>query len=409
LVPVQEPDEQAKIKKVRRSPYADLEEDPELRKAISIALPARYHFEVPKTIWKLRKAKARHVGLQMPDGLLQWATQIAEILKRFGPPPGQNLVVTIMGDVNFGACCIDDIGGAAVGVDFLVHYGHSCLIPVDQTVLKTMYVFVHIDIDLKHLVETIKCNFKPDADGGLSLMGTVQFNPAVAGASAELREAGYDIRVPQAKPLSQGEVLGCTAPRIHTDVCVHVSDGRFHLEALMIQNRDIEFYRYDPYTQVLTTETMDFKRLEELRSDAIAQAREAKVVGLILGTLGRQGSVGVLEGVRSLFKQRNIETIVILLSEITIEKLRKFPTVDAWVQIACPRLSIDWGHMFDKPLLSSYEAHAMFDDLPAIGPMDYYDNKAGPWGNYGVAYGGSLNEKFWHLSRKAQMIIEYDE
>jgi hypothetical protein len=29
--------------------------------------------------------------------------------------------------------------------------------------------------------------------------------------------------------------------------------------------------------------------------------------------------------------------------------------VDAWVQIACPRLSVDWGHFFDKPVLTSYE------------------------------------------------------
>lgn len=31
----------------------------------------------------------------------------------------------IMGDVTFGACCIDDYSAAALGADFLVHYGHS--------------------------------------------------------------------------------------------------------------------------------------------------------------------------------------------------------------------------------------------------------------------------------------------
>jgi len=30
--------------------------------------------------------------------------------------------------------------------------------------------------------------------------------------------------------------------------------------------------------------------------------------------------------------------------------------VGAWVQIACPRLSIDWGYAFERPLLSPYEA-----------------------------------------------------
>lgn len=33
----------------------------------------------------------------------------------------------IMGDVTYGACCIDDYTAVALGCDMLVHYGHSCL------------------------------------------------------------------------------------------------------------------------------------------------------------------------------------------------------------------------------------------------------------------------------------------
>lgn len=33
----------------------------------------------------------------------------------------------IMGDVTYGACCIDDYTARALGCDFLLHYGHSCL------------------------------------------------------------------------------------------------------------------------------------------------------------------------------------------------------------------------------------------------------------------------------------------
>ena len=47
--------------------------------------------------------------------------------------------------------------------------------------------------------------------------------------------------------------------------------------------------------------------------------------------------------------------VTVLLSEIFPHKLSQFRDVDAWVQVACPRLSIDWGLAFDKPLLSPYE------------------------------------------------------
>ena len=38
-----------------------------------------------------------------------------------------NALAVIMGDVTYGACCIDDYTAVALGCDMLVHYGHSCL------------------------------------------------------------------------------------------------------------------------------------------------------------------------------------------------------------------------------------------------------------------------------------------
>ena len=33
----------------------------------------------------------------------------------------------IIGDVTYGACCVDDFSARALECDFMVHYGHSCL------------------------------------------------------------------------------------------------------------------------------------------------------------------------------------------------------------------------------------------------------------------------------------------
>ncbi len=50
----------------------------------------------------------------------------------------------------------------AMGCDFLVHYGHSCLVPVDVTSIPCLYVFVDIAIDIEHLVGSVKLTFAPD-------------------------------------------------------------------------------------------------------------------------------------------------------------------------------------------------------------------------------------------------------
>ena len=79
-----------------------------------------------------------------------------------------------MADVTYGACCVDDYSARALGCELMVHYGHSCLIPVDQTAnIAMLYVFVDIKLDSLHFIETLKANFPPATR--LSLVSTVQF------------------------------------------------------------------------------------------------------------------------------------------------------------------------------------------------------------------------------------------
>jgi 2-(3-amino-3-carboxypropyl)histidine synthase len=73
---------------------------------------------------------------------------------------------------------------------------------------------------------------------------------------------------------------------------------------------------------------------------------DQQAVGIIMGTLGRQGSPRILAHIQELLEQRNIAYHVVLLSEIFPAKLALFHGVDCWIQIACPRLSIDWGYAF---------------------------------------------------------------
>ena len=199
-----------------------------------------------------------------------------------------------MGDVTYGACCIDDFTARALDCDFLVHYGHSCLIPVDQTPIKTLYVFVDIQIDPPHLVATIKRNF--DTGDHLALVATIQFIATIHSIREDL-ETGFQITIPQSKPLSPGEILGCTAPKLSEDIkaIVYVGDGRFHLESIMISNPRIPAFRYDPYEKKFTREFYSHEEMRGMRQEAIEKASKAEKFGLILGTLGRQGSPSVLE------------------------------------------------------------------------------------------------------------------
>ncbi|KAI9297350.1 CG11652-like protein [Neoconidiobolus thromboides FSU 785] len=338
-------------------------------------LPSNYNFEIHKSIWQIKKFGATKVALQFPEGILMFACTIADILERFC-----DVKTVIMGDVTYGACCVDDFTAKALKCDFLLHYGHSCLVPVDITSIKTLYIFVDISINIQHFIDTVEYNF--EVGSKLALVGTIQFGTALQ-ASYQLLSKNYQILIPQSKPLSPGEILGCTAPKINSqDALIYLGDGRFHLEAAMIANPDLPAYRYDPYNQKFTREYYNHSEMHEIREFAIQQSKKAKNFGIILGTLGRQGSNRVLEALKEKIEDKGLNYSIILLSEIFPTKLNEFENIDVFVQIACPRLSIDWGYAFNKPLLTPYEVNVALDNIEFqdVYPMDFYANESlGNW------------------------------
>ena len=310
----------------------DILNDAQLNAAIK-QLPSNYSFEIHKTIHHVRKNQAKMVALQMPEGLQMFACTIADIIERYviGVVP-----ILLLTGTQLYKCTHRDHGRCHIWR--LLHRRlHSCcprmrharslwpqlsrsvsntpsllldmadviLVPIDQTTIKTLYIFVEISIDSSHLVQTIRLNFPNDRrrfreslldqeeersqlpagqllNGGghlriegpssedttadntavdsqnpdpsmsqeltrLALVSTIQFVSALSNLKDELSvessssdvplmPAGllegpstdssdavgkprlwtgkYDVTIPRTKPLSPGEILGCTAPRL---------------------------------------------------------------------------------------------------------------------------------------------------------------------------------------------------
>jgi 2-(3-amino-3-carboxypropyl)histidine synthase len=175
-----------------------------------------------------------------------------------------------MGDITYGACCVDDFTASMLGAQLLVHYGHSCLVPTTvANRIDTIYVFVTIDFNVEASIESIQSLLHSE---GLrtrssnkmiveeekaslvkvSLVSTIQFANSLAAIKIALEQDGesnkasgkkIQVNIPRSKPLSSGEILGCTAPKVDDDVIIYVGDGRFHLEAMMMANPSIPAYR----------------------------------------------------------------------------------------------------------------------------------------------------------------------
>ena len=111
--------------------------DVSLLEAIKI-LPSNYNFEIYKSIWRIQQEKHKIVALQFPEGLLMYACIIGDILQKFC----DEVDIIIMGDVTYGACCIDDFTAVKLGATFLIHYGHSCLVPTNNLSIKVVFSYI---------------------------------------------------------------------------------------------------------------------------------------------------------------------------------------------------------------------------------------------------------------------------
>lgn len=105
----------------------------------------------------------------MPEGLLLYSCVIADIITKY-----TDAEVIIMGDTTYGACCVDDYTAKALGCELLVHYGHSCLVPIQDTQgIHLLYIFVNININLSHILDSVSNNV--DSSKKVAMVSTVQF------------------------------------------------------------------------------------------------------------------------------------------------------------------------------------------------------------------------------------------
>ena len=98
--------------------------DPSLNVVISL-LPTNYNLEIHKCIWRIHSSNAKCLILQLPKGLPLFSFILSDILISFSD-------IThyfILGDVMYGAYCVDDL---------LIHY--NCLVPIDASKIPYLYV-----------------------------------------------------------------------------------------------------------------------------------------------------------------------------------------------------------------------------------------------------------------------------
>ena len=116
-------------------------------------------------------------------------------------------------------------------------------------------------------------------------------------------------------------------------------------------------YVLDPYFNELRDVTKFAETLEKKATLTIFKAADAQTFGIIVGLKeGQFAQVTALKFKKEL-EQEGKSVQLIALTDITNERLKNFIGIDAFIQVACPRISTD--NQFDKPVLSTPQATAL--------------------------------------------------
>jgi 2-(3-amino-3-carboxypropyl)histidine synthase len=316
-----------------------------------------YDFETDRIIETIKKNGYRTVGLQMPEGLKDYATGIVDEISE-----KTDCRIIISSDPCYGACDLADRDFGIFGADALFHFGHA---PVLETAaIPTHYIEIHVDMDPIPLLEK---NFGI-LERGVGLVTTVQHIGTLEKVKRFLEEKGFEVHVGKAggRTKHDGQVLGCsfsTAKAIAgmVDNFVYIGSGDFHPLGVALSTGK-RTYAFD----VQQNEVRDMEPLKDRiikkRFIKIAKAKDARTFGIIIGRKKGQMRPDLAFKIKENLEKKGKKAYLVYLDEITPENLISFRKLDALVNTACPRVTIDDAARYKQALLTPVELEIAIEE-----------------------------------------------
>ena len=313
----------------------------------------------------IKERKPVSVALNGPDGLLPKVQDLTlKIGKKFGIP------AYLLADTTWGTCDLNSIGAEILNAEILFNIGHTNKIEIFEKNVIMINAFDDISFDnvTKKCIELVRGKT-------ISLITDSQHLHQIESVKKMLEENGVDVKIGKGKgQLNDGQVFGCefypaTETMDKVDANVFLGQSNFHAAGVALATNRPTFI-LDPYFNEIQEITEFARKLQKKATLAIYKAAEAETFGVIVGL--KEGQLSKLTALKFKKELENLGKTVhlIALTEITNERLRNLKDIDAFIQVACPRISTDMK--FDKPILSTPQATALIKILRKENLDEYF-------------------------------------
>ncbi|MEM3695318.1 MAG: diphthamide biosynthesis enzyme Dph2 [Candidatus Bathyarchaeia archaeon] len=300
---------------------------------------------------EIQRLGAKRVLVQLPEGLKPEAPRLAKVIEKAGALP------IISADPCYGACDLATVDAESLGADLLIHYGHSRMLKHER--VPTIYVEARATVSVEETVEKALPLLEKWCKVGLTT--TVQHVQAIDSIKDVLLHAGKAVIVGDAGQLNYpGQVIGCNysnATSIAKDVeaFLFVGGGRFHAIGVALSTSKPTITA-DPYEKTAFSINKDAEKVVKQRWASIEEAKQAKNIAVLVGLKPGQKQFEKAVDLKQKLEEKGKSVCLFAVREVTPEVLMEFPTIDVYVNTACPRISLDDASGFKKPMLTVNEA-----------------------------------------------------
>ncbi|XP_075229884.1 2-(3-amino-3-carboxypropyl)histidine synthase subunit 2-like isoform X6 [Lycorma delicatula] len=177
----------------------------------------------------------------------------------------------ILGDTSYGSCCVDEVAAEHINADGIIHFGHTCLSPTVR--LPVFYVFPKYSLDVTKCVSIIRQHCSAVESPFVLVL---------------VFDVGYSHHM--------------------RNMCCYSGNGQL--------------------------EPVDIGKTLQRCWYFIEKLRDAKTVGIIVGTLGVNGFLEAIRRVSTLIRRKGKKCYVISIGKPTVAKLANFPETYSYFSVS---------------------------------------------------------------------------
>ncbi|KAJ3217665.1 Diphthamide biosynthesis protein 2 [Dinochytrium kinnereticum] len=255
--------------------------------------------EVERTAEVIREGGFSKVALQFPDELLHLSaavvSQLTHLCKGFSLDPLP--LFFVLADTTYGSCCVDEIAADHVNADLIIHYGHSCGKEKEKEIL---------------------------------------------GSS---RTPYRKMELPEGRALEEYSIL-------------YFGEETLALTNVVMTFSKKKVYSYSPANSEVREESAKVNRLLARRYNLMQRAKDANVIGIVVGTLGIADYHTLIVDLKHLIISAGKKPYIIAVGKPNVAKLGNFLDVDVFVLVACPENLLMDAKEFMRPIVTPFELEA---------------------------------------------------